>query len=90
MTGALPKDFATFAPEIIEHAAADDPVAVELLQVAGAHVDALAQALVRLGADRLSWSAALPHRSSLAGQGDASPPRRAPRRRGRGCAAIGP
>src|SRR5262252_3464432 len=54
MTGASPKDFATFAPEIIEHAADADPVAVELLQLAGAHIDALAQALVRLGADRLS------------------------------------
>jgi len=59
MTGALPKDFATFAPEIIEHAADGDPVAIELLQLAGAHIDALAQALVRLGTDRLCLAGGL-------------------------------
>jgi len=82
MTGALPKDFATFAPEIIEHAADADPVAVELLQLAGAHVDALAQALVRLGADRLClagglagpiepWLAETTRRHLVAPRGDA-------------------
>ena len=60
----------------------DDPVAVELLQVAGAHVDALAQALVRLGADRLSlvgglaasiepWLAKATRRHLVAPRGDA-------------------
>src|SRR5215470_9436066 len=43
MTDASPKDFATFAPDIVEHALANDPVAVELLRLAGGHVDALAQ-----------------------------------------------
>ncbi|MBV8322189.1 MAG: N-acetylglucosamine kinase, partial [Hyphomicrobiales bacterium] len=38
MTGASPKDFATFAPDIVEHALANDPVAVELLRLAGGHV----------------------------------------------------
>jgi glucosamine kinase len=82
MTGALPKDFASFAPEIIEHAAADDPVAIELLQLAGAHVDALAQALVRLGVDRLClvgglagsiepWLAETTRRHLVAPRGDA-------------------
>jgi glucosamine kinase len=82
MTGALPKDFATFAPEIIEHAADGDPVAIELLQLAGGHVDALAQALVRLGTDRLClagglagpiepWLAETTRRHLVAPRGDA-------------------
>jgi glucosamine kinase len=54
MTGASPKDFATFAPDIVEHALANDPVAVELLRLAGGHVDALAQRLIEFGVDRLS------------------------------------
>jgi len=54
MTDASPKDFATFAPDIVEHALADDPVAVELLRLAGGHVDALAQRLIDFGVDRLS------------------------------------
>jgi glucosamine kinase len=54
MTGASPKDFATFAPDIVEHALANDPVAVELLRLAGGHLDALAQRLIDFGVDRLS------------------------------------
>jgi glucosamine kinase len=54
MTGALPRDFATFGREIVEHALANDPVAVELLRLAGGHVDALAQRLIDFGVDRLS------------------------------------
>src|SRR5262245_33371519 len=54
MTGALPRDFATLAPEIVEHASADDAVALELFRLAGEHVDALAQRLFALGVDRLS------------------------------------
>jgi glucosamine kinase len=54
MTRASPKDFATFAPDIVEHALANDAVAVELLRLAGGHVDALAQRLIDFGADRLS------------------------------------
>jgi glucosamine kinase len=54
MTGASPKDFAAFAPAIVEHALANDPVAVELLRLAGGHVDALAQRLIDFGVDRLS------------------------------------
>ena len=53
MTGASPKDFATFAPAIVEHAS-NDPVAVELLRLAGGHVDALAQRLIDFGVGRLS------------------------------------
>src|SRR5262252_8255823 len=54
MTGALPRDFATLAPEIVEHASAHDAVALELFRLAGEHVDALAQRLFALGVDRLS------------------------------------
>ncbi|HEX4828180.1 MAG TPA: BadF/BadG/BcrA/BcrD ATPase family protein, partial [Xanthobacteraceae bacterium] len=54
MTGASPKDFAAFAPDIVEHALADDPVAVELLRLAGGHVDALARRLIDFGVDRLA------------------------------------
>ena len=54
MTGALPRDFAMFAPAIVEHAAAGDLVAVELMQRAAGHADALAQRLVAIGADRLA------------------------------------
>jgi glucosamine kinase len=54
MTGALPRDFAAFAPEVVEHALAHDPVALELFRLAGEHIDALAQRLFALGVDRLS------------------------------------
>jgi glucosamine kinase len=54
MTSALPRDFASLAPAIIEHAAAGDPVARELMQLAGGHVDALAQRLLAFGVDRLA------------------------------------
>jgi glucosamine kinase len=54
MTGALPRDFAAIAPAVIEHAQANDPVAVELLRLAGTHIDTLAQGLVAFGVDRLS------------------------------------
>jgi glucosamine kinase len=54
MGGALPRDFATFAPAIAEHACDNDPVAVELMRLAGGHIDALAARLVACGADRLS------------------------------------
>jgi glucosamine kinase len=54
MTSALPRDFANFAPTIVEHAAAGDLVALELLRLAGGHVDALAERLVAFGVDRLA------------------------------------
>jgi glucosamine kinase len=54
MSGALPRDFGTFTPAIAEHASDNDPVAVELMRLAGGHIDALAARLVAFGADRLS------------------------------------
>lgn len=82
MTGALPKDFATFAPEIVEHVLDNDPVAVELMKSAGAHIDALAQLLLEFGVDRLAlvgglavaiepWLAHDTRRHLVAPQGDA-------------------
>ena len=82
MTGALPKDFATFAPEIVEHVLDNDPIAVELMKSAGAHLDALAQLLVDFGVDRLAlvgglasaiepWLAPDTRRHLAAPQGDA-------------------
>jgi glucosamine kinase len=59
MTNALPRDFATFAPAIVEHASANDPAAVELLRLAGGHIDALARRLVAFGVDRLSLAGSL-------------------------------
>jgi glucosamine kinase len=54
MTGASPKDFASLASDVAEHASADDPAAVDLLRLAAGHIDMLAQRLVALGVDRLS------------------------------------
>ena len=82
MTGTLPKDFATFAPEIVEHVLDNDPVAVELMKSAGAHIDALAQLLLEFGVDRLAlvgglavaiepWLAQDTRRHLVAPQGDA-------------------
>lgn len=82
MTDALPKDFAAFAPEIIEQASANDPIAVELLRIAGGHIDALARVLVDVGVDRLSlvgglaesiepWLADATRRHLVAPRGDA-------------------
>jgi glucosamine kinase len=59
MTGASPRDFATFAPVIVEHAAAHDPVALELLRLAARHIDALARRLLAFGVDRLSLAGSL-------------------------------
>jgi glucosamine kinase len=51
---ASPRDFGSFAPHIIEHAARGDPVASELMQRAAAHIDAIAARLAALGATRLA------------------------------------
>ena len=59
MSGAMPRDFATFAPAIVEHASANDPVAVELMRLAAGHIDALARRLVAFGVDRLCLAGSL-------------------------------
>jgi glucosamine kinase len=51
---AKPRDFGSFAPAIVDHAAKGDPVAIGLMRIAGSHIDALATRLFAVGADRLS------------------------------------
>jgi glucosamine kinase len=57
--GAGPRDFAALAPRVVEHAAADDAVAVELMRLAASHVDALAARLAAFGAERLALTGGL-------------------------------
>jgi glucosamine kinase len=51
---ASPRDFGTFAPCIVGYALRDDAAAVELMQMAAAHIDRLAARLVALGVARLA------------------------------------
>ena len=53
-SGALPRDFGALAPIVVEHASRDDPVGVELMLVAGGHIDRLAERLVALGVQKLA------------------------------------
>jgi glucosamine kinase len=80
--GASPRDYAALAPRVVEHAAAHDAVAVELMRLAAGHVDALAARLVAFGAERLAltgglaehiarWLAAETTRRLVAPAGDA-------------------
>ena len=79
---ARPREFATLAPAIVNHAAAKDPAAVELMSMAASHIDALARRLVLLGAHRLAlmgglagpitrWLAEETRRHLVRPQGDA-------------------
>jgi glucosamine kinase len=56
---ATPRDFAAFAPRVVEHASANDAAAVELMRLAAGHVDALAARLVAFGAERLALTGGL-------------------------------
>lgn len=51
---ARPRDYASLAPRIVEHAANGDRVATHLMQTAAMHIDALATRLIELGVTRLS------------------------------------
>lgn len=51
---ATPRDLGAFAPRIFEFAARGDPAAVELMQAAAFHVDALASRLIAVGAERIA------------------------------------
>src|SRR5438067_2270683 len=51
---ALPRDLGALAPIVVEHAARDDPAAVELMRGAASHLDAIAARLHALGASRLA------------------------------------
>lgn len=54
MSTAHPRDFASLAPMIVEHASQDDHVARELLRLAAGHIDVIAARLIELGTLRLS------------------------------------
>jgi glucosamine kinase len=51
---ARPRDYASFAPGVVGYAAKEDPVAIELMQMAGIYIDAIAARLLELGARRLA------------------------------------
>jgi glucosamine kinase len=51
---ATPRDFGSLAPMVVEHAGSNDPTAVELMQRAATHIDALAVRLVALGTERIA------------------------------------
>jgi glucosamine kinase len=59
MTGAAPRDYGSFAPAIIEHAKGNDPIAIELMQLAAGHIDALASRLVAFGTERIALAGGL-------------------------------
>lgn len=51
---ASPRDFGAFAPRVADYARNDDPVAVELMRTAAAHIDSLAARLMALGVPQLA------------------------------------
>lgn len=59
MAQAQPRDYATVAPLIIEHAKRSDPVAEEIMHAAGQHIDAIAARLRALGVPKLALSGGL-------------------------------
>lgn len=56
---ARPYDYGALAPLVVEHARRFDPVALELMQGAASHIDALASRLTELGAERLALTGGL-------------------------------
>ena len=62
MGQARPRDFAVLAPLVIDYAARQDSVAIELLRGAAHHVDVIADRLAALGVPQLSLAGGLaPH-----------------------------
>jgi len=51
---ASPGQFGAFAPRVADYARNDDPVAIELMRAAAAHIDSLATRLITLGVPRLA------------------------------------
>jgi glucosamine kinase len=59
---AQPAEFGRLAPLVVEHAARQDPAALELMRQAASHIDVLAARLLALGAERLALVGGLaPH-----------------------------
>jgi glucosamine kinase len=59
MSSAQPREFGELAPFVVQHALQNDPVGCELMQLAGAHVDVLAQRLSAIGVRRSALSGGL-------------------------------
>jgi glucosamine kinase len=59
MGAALPRDFGSLAPLVIDYAAHDDPTARALLRIAAGHIDLIAQRLAYLGVSRLTLAGGL-------------------------------
>ena len=51
---ASPRDFGSLTPCIVDHAARGDAAAIELMNLAAAHIDALGARLIAAGASRLA------------------------------------
>ena len=51
---ASPREFGAFAPRVADYARNDDPVAIELMRTAAAHIDSLAARLIALGVPQLA------------------------------------
>lgn len=49
---ASPRQFGAFAPRVAAYASKADPAAIELMQIAAAHIDSLAARLIALGAPK--------------------------------------
>jgi glucosamine kinase len=56
---ARPRDYASFAPSVVEYAAKGDPFALDLMRMAGTHIDAIATQLMAIGATRLAIAGGL-------------------------------
>ncbi len=59
MGSARPKDFATLAPLVVEHALADDLAGCELMCLAANHIEILIKGLIAMGAPRVALSGGL-------------------------------
>ena len=59
MGSARPRDFATLAPLVIEHASRKDAAGCELMRLAAGHIDGLAERLVALGVTRIALAGGL-------------------------------
>jgi glucosamine kinase len=54
MGSARPRDFARWAPLVLDHAGHDDPAAGQVMRLAAGHIDAIAARLAEHGATRLA------------------------------------
>ena len=59
MSAAQPREFATLAPLVVQHARKEDPAACELMQLAARQIDMLAERLDAIGVRRLALAGGL-------------------------------